>query len=173
MFPEWCVEMEGAVSKADYDAFMSDLKEYFDTNAGSFATSLASKLGLKCSCLFAQFESGMNATLARHAQRFPGGFVIKRILEEDMKAVASVPQEEAVDQYGKGLFSHVGKSRRCWPPQGYNVIMQATRDMGAREWPPGAAPARNRGGALPTQLAIVPELTVQAPVPRQALKTNS
>jgi hypothetical protein len=165
--------MEGAVSKPDYDALMHDLKDYFDKNAGSCPTVFAKYGGLECFCLFAQFDSGMNAVLARHTHRFRGGIAIKRITDVEMKAVANVPQEKAVDQYGNGLM--IGRSRRCWPPLGYNVIIQVTREMGAGEWPPGAAPSRNRGGAggaFPAQLTTpVRELTVQAAVPTQVLRT--
>ncbi|KAJ1478948.1 hypothetical protein T484DRAFT_1903731 [Baffinella frigidus] len=130
IFPEWCVQMEGAVSKPDYDALMKDLKEYFDAEAGSPASVIAQNFGLNCGCLFAHFESGMNAVLARHAPRFPGGIIIERKDEEMSKPVANVPQEQSVDQYGNGLFATVGKSRR-WPPVGYNLILQVPREKAA------------------------------------------
>ena len=155
IFPEWCIEMEGAVSKTDYDALMKDLKDHFDGHAGSVEDIVSRNTWLPDFCRFSRFESGMNAVLARHAQRFRGGIFIKRTTELDAQFVHEVPEEKAVDQYGKVLVSTLGKrgrGSREWPPVGYNVIMAVAQGMAAGEWPPGAAPARNRGGAVPAQL---------------------
>ena len=171
IFPEWVEQMEGAqVSKDDYDAMMKDLKEYFDNGAPPMACMLSSMLVCACVCVVAHFESGMNAVLAQHTHRFSGGVVIER---KDMsKPVANVPQEQAIDQYGKGLTS-TGRGRsHMWPPLGYNLILQVPREMGAEVrggWPPGAAPARNRqraAAAVPAQLSIPVqrELTIPSAV---------
>jgi hypothetical protein len=155
------------VSKDDYDAMMKDLKEYFEREAPTIPDYYRSMLLCGCFKVVEDFESGMRDVLARHAHRFPGGVVIQRMDAHSL--VAKIPQEQAIDQYGVKLSGTVttqhGKTRRhqdgpVWPPVGYNVILQVSREMGAEirgAWPPGAAPARNRqraAAAVPAQLSM-------------------
>ena len=74
-----------------------------------------------------KFESGMNAVLARHTHRFPGGIVIHR--KDSYTLTADVPQEQAIDQYSKELIADITvstgedssstSSYHVWPPIGY------------------------------------------------------
>jgi hypothetical protein len=176
IFPEWVEQMEGAqVSKDDYDAMMKGLKEYFDSEAPGTAYMQISELVCAGACVFAKFESGMHAVLARHTHRFSGGIVVSR--NDQSRRVPNVPQEQSIDQYGNGLSGTTGDENGCfqtspvWPPVGYNIILHVPREMGAEVrggWPPGAAPARNRqraAAAVPAQLTIPSAVVSVNPAP--------
>ena len=62
------------------------------------------------------------------------------------------------DQFGTKLTGQLNQylSSAVWPPLGYNLIMQMSRDAGEEAraaWPPGCAPA-STGAAVPAQLTM-------------------
>ena len=60
------------------------------------------------------------------------------------------------DQFGTKLTGESVLSRAVWPPLGYNIVLQMSRDAGEEAraaWPPGSAPA-STGAAVPAQLTM-------------------
>ena len=143
------VALEGTASKADFDALMTDLREYCDSHAPSMGTvQLSSMRCCACFCLVAKFDTGLNKVLERHSHL--AGIAIARV--DSPMPVAGVPHEQAVDQYGNGRTTssaYRGRARPVWPPLGYNVILQVPRARGDE-----VRAAWNRGGAVPEQLTI-------------------
>jgi len=161
ILPQWVDTMEAAVSKEAYDALMKDLKEHFDKDPSTLSVLYRYLPGLNgCApCAIDDFYSEMNAILARHAQRFPGG--VGLVYKELSRHVANVPEEQTVDQYGKDLVDSYQPLKRTWPPLGYSVILQIPRETEDRvraAWPPAAAPGNRQGAAaaIPEPLTIPP-----------------
>jgi hypothetical protein len=136
-----------------------DLKNYFDSSA-----TTSTVLNCLPPCWFILpwiFERGTQEVVARHAHRFRGGFVV--VNEKN----GATPRDELAmntDQYGVApLWGR--QNWVVWPPPGYNVILQVSRELGPQvraRWPPGA-PARPPGApatnlrdtaAVPAQLSI-------------------
>lgn len=147
LYPEWVPQMEGAISKDDYDFMIARVKQCMDDNNMEEAA-------VWCCVFFVPivgccFMSARGHRITGHLKRICKDFPNARLeLHHATNHVASPnPEHQAYDQFGKRLerssvhvHVHGGGPttgdvvcEALWPPKGYNIILTLPRHSNVRQ----------------------------------------
>jgi hypothetical protein len=160
-YAEWMPVFQEAISQKDYEALVSKLKDYFETNAINPFLPRCAMATLTCGvgCLICGYMAVKASSITRDLKEIAAEFSGARIeLVQMTTPTALTADAMGFDQYGQppqqvfGEGKHsAGQMKPCWPPLGWNIILKAPETSDLRSlWPKSLA----TGSMLPVVVQV-------------------
>ena len=163
-YPEYLPALAPTVSKEDYNALMTQIKEYLDANGISMCLVTTGMVLAPCviGCFFcgmaAMKANQITADLKAKVAAAPGWSPVARLeLSQVSTPQGNTPEFMAFDQYGSPVMGNFGGGKNrssypapAWPPLGYNIVVTVPDPNLNSSWPKNGA----AGGAMADPNAI-------------------
>jgi len=165
-YPEWMPVFGEAISKPDYESLIAKIKTHLEANAIPMWQVACGTCPPTClvggACYLYLKASAITKELGKIGEEFNGARV-------ELARQTFPSNMQAYDQYGQAPMKMFGETETqagtlmpCWPPLGYNIILEAPKGFELRSvWPGVSQSAANI--QIPAPMSMGPVTQVAAP----------